>query len=119
MKSEWEIRCDFQNAINKAAELEGVASNLRSLANNDLEQSLQTLSNAWKGEAATAYIGKGNRLQERIVANAGKLDRTAQTIRTTAKRTYDAEMEALRIAREREYRERMAQQAANNANTPT
>lgn len=103
MKSDSEINYDFQQAIRKAEELEAVATNLRSLANNDLAGSMQTLSNAWKGEAANTYLMKGNTLKERIVENAKKLDTTAKTIRTTAKRTYDAEMAAYRIAKEREY----------------
>lgn len=104
MKSDSEIRYDFQQAVRKAEELERVAENLRRLANNDLEESLQALSNAWKGEAAAAYIGKGSRLQARILASAKNLENIARTIRSSAKRTYDAEMRAYRIAMEREYR---------------
>ena len=104
MKSEAEIIFDYRQAISKAEELEGVVANLRQLSNNDLEGSLQSLSNAWRGEASEAYIGKGKKLQERILANAKNLENTAKTIRSTAKRIYDAEMRALQIARERQYK---------------
>lgn len=104
MKSDSEIRYDFQQAIRKAEELEGIAANLKRLANNDLENSLQALSGAWKGEAARTYLLKGNNLQAKILSNAKKLESTARTIRSVAKRTYNAEMAAYRIAKEREYR---------------
>lgn len=103
MKSDSEIKYDFAQANAKADELEQVAKKLKRLAQSDLEESLQILANAWHGEAAEVYIGKGSRLKERILLNADKLDSTAKTIRSTAKRTYDAEMRAYRIAKEREY----------------
>jgi len=104
MKSDSEIRYDFQQAIRKAEELESVASNLKRLSNSELENSLQSLAGAWKGEAARAYLAKGNRLQEKILENARKLEATARTIRSMAQKTYDAEMAAWRIAKEREYK---------------
>lgn len=105
MKSDSEIRFDYNKAIRRAEELEEAAKSLKQLANRDLEDSLQGLANAWKGEAANAYISKGNQLQERILTNVRKLTDTAKTIRSTAKRTYDAEMWAYRIALERSYKE--------------
>lgn len=103
MKSETQINYDFQQAIRKARELENVATGLRSLANSNLTDALQNLSCAWQGEAADAYLRKGALLKERIVENAKKIDSTAKTIRNVAQRTYNAEMEAFRIAKEREY----------------
>lgn len=103
MKTDSEIRFDYNKAIRRAEELEEAARNLRQLSDRELEDSLQSLANAWRGEAANAYIRKGNQLQEKILANARKLTDTAKTIRSTAKRTYDAEMWAYRIAQERLY----------------
>lgn len=103
MSTEAQIMMNFQMAVRKAEELEQVSSELKALVNNDMETSMQSLSNAWKGEAATAYLNKGVKLQEKIIASAKQLDKTATTIRNVAKRTYDAEMRALQIARERAY----------------
>jgi WXG100 family type VII secretion target len=103
MKSESEIKIDFAQAKKCAKELEDIAAEMKSLSNRDMEDSLQNLFGAWTGEAATAYINKGVKLQQKITANAANLERIAATIRSTAKRIYDAEMRALEIARERTY----------------
>lgn len=103
MKSAYSIEMDFRQAKQRAGELEEIASEMRSLANRDLIESLQTLSGAWKGEAATLYLHKGDQLKEKILDTAVKLEKTAAAIRTIAIRTYNAEMKAYRIALERKY----------------
>lgn len=103
MKTASEIRFDFQQAIRRAEELESVAGEMRRLADGELEDSLQRLSAAWKGEAAAAYLGKGARLKEKILKSAKDLDSTASAIRNAANRIYDAEMRAYRLAKERKY----------------
>ncbi len=103
MKSLTTIRMDFQKAQQCAAELEEIASEMRTLANSDLSDSLQSLSGAWKGESAALYLRKGELLKDKITASAKNLERTAATIRSTARRTYDAEMRAYRLAVQRKY----------------
>lgn len=103
MKSSYSIEMNFRQAKQWASELEEIASEMRSLANRDLADSLQTLSGAWKGEAAEAYLFKGDQLKGKILDTAGKLEKTAATIRRIASRTYSAEMKAYRIALERTY----------------
>lgn len=104
MKSASEIRFDFQQAIRRAEELENIAADLKQLASGELGEFLQNLSTAWKGEAANAYLQKGARLQDKILKSAKDLNSTASTIRSVAKRIYDAEMRAYRLAKQREYR---------------
>lgn len=104
MKSAYKIEMDFRQAKQRASELEEIASEMRSLANRDLTGSMQTLSGAWKGDAATAYLQKGEQLKSKILDSAKRLERTATTIRSIAKRTYNAEMTAYRIAQERIYK---------------
>lgn len=104
MKSLFSIEFDFRQAIQRAEELEEIAADLRKLADNDLQGSLQNLSTAWKGEAASAYIHKGTRLKEKILKSSKDLNKTASTIRSVARRTYNAEMAAYRIAMERKYK---------------
>ena len=103
MKSLFSIEFDFQQAIKRAEELEDIAADMKKLANEDLVSSLQSLSTAWKGEAANAYLTKGSRLKEKILKSSKDLNKTATTIRNVAKRTYNAEMAAYRIAMERKY----------------
>lgn len=103
MKSLKAIEFDFRQAIRRAEELEQVAVEMKKLADEELASSLQSLSTAWKGEAASAYLSKGSRLKDKILKSSNDLNKTARTIRKIAKRTYDAEMKAYRIASEREY----------------
>lgn len=105
MKSLLSIEFDFRQAIKRAEELEEIAAEMKKLADEDLETSLQSLSIAWKGEAASAYLVKGTRLKDKILKSSKDLKKTATTIRSIAKRTYDAEMTAYRIAMERNYQE--------------
>ena len=103
MKSRAAIEFDFRQAMNRADELDQVASEMKRMANNDMQSSLQQLSAAWKGEAASAYLTKGGRLKEKVLKSAGDLNKTASTIRSVARRVYNAEMAAYRIAMERVY----------------
>ena len=105
MKSLFSIEFDFRQAIQRAEELEDIAADMKRLADDDLASSLQSLSTAWKGESSTAYLGKGSRLKDKILKSSNDLKKTASTIRRVAKRTYDAEMEAYRIAMARKYKD--------------
>ena len=97
------IEMNFRKAKEQAAQLEELAARLDNLAKKDIQETMQNLSGAWKGYSADAYIQKGNRLEENIVATAAKLKQIAATIRSTAQRTYETEMRAREIARERTY----------------
>lgn len=104
MKSLFAIEFDFRQAIKRAEELEEIAEDMKRLANNELEGTMQSLSSAWKGEAASAYLTKGTRLQEKVLKSSRDLKKTATTIRNVARRTYNAEKAAYRIAMERKYK---------------
>lgn len=105
MKSLLSIEFDFRQANRRAEELEEISDNLKKLADEELETSLQSLQEAWKGEAAGAYLTKGSRLKNKILKSSNDLKKTAAAIRNVAKRTYDAEMTAYRIAMERNYQD--------------
>lgn len=104
MGSKATIELDFRKAVEKARQLEDIASLLKNLADNDFENSLQDLSVAWSGENANAYLEKGNNLKGDIHITAENLQEVANSIRFSAQKIYDAEMEALRIAEVRSYR---------------
>lgn len=104
MKSKSAIEFDFRQAMNRADELDQVASEMKRMANNDMQSSLQQLSTAWKGEAASEYLTKGGRLKDKVLKSANDLNKTAATIRSVARRVYNAEMTAYRIAMERDYK---------------
>lgn len=104
MKSLFAIEFDFRQAIKRAEELEEIAADMKKLADAELEETLQSLSSSWRGDAASAYLNKGARLQTKILKSSNDLKKTATTIRSVAQRTYRAEMAVYRIAMERKYK---------------
>lgn len=97
------IEFNFRKAVSQADRLDQTADRLNRLANNQFGNTLQGLAASWKGENASMYLDKGDRLQGQMDGTAKELHRIASDIRRIAKRMYDAEMEALRIAQKRDY----------------
>lgn len=97
------IEMDFRQAKQQADQLEELAARLKDLAGKELQETMQGLSGAWKGESADSYMQKGKRLEENMSSTARKLEQIASTIRMTAQRVYEAEMRAREIAEERNY----------------
>ena len=103
MRSEGAILYDFRKAMQDAETLENAAEKMKRLAENDMENSKHSLSAAWTGQASEGYQRKYVKLQRDILSSANDLRRQASTIRTMARRTYEAEMRALRLASDRNY----------------
>lgn len=103
MASRESIEFDFRKAEAQADKLDTVADQLTRLSDNKFGSAMQHLSSNWKGENASLYLDKGGRLQEQMDGTAKELHSIAADIRTIAKRIYEAEMRALRIAEHREY----------------
>lgn len=103
MASRSEIEFDFDQAKKQAKRIDEIADDLSNLSKSKLENTLSTLSANWKGQNASNYLAKGGRLQGEINGTANELHSIASTIREIARRIYEAEMAALRIAEEREY----------------
>lgn len=97
------INFNFRQAREKAEELENIADDLKRMSSQKLQSSFQNLSSSWKGTNADAYLAKGAALQGDIVGTASQLCTIAATIRQVAQRIYEAEMEALEAAEERNY----------------
>lgn len=94
------IRFDFAKAKQEAARLESTADELKRLANNSMDSTLNTLSSSWKGESANLYMKKGESVKRDLLTTANDLYAVANSIRKTAQRIYNAEMEAKRLAEE-------------------
>lgn len=97
------ILFNYQKAKEQARQLENTAQELRSLAENSMEDSLQQLRVSWTGENADEYIRKGYILKEEIGDAAEDLREIAESIRAVAKAIYEAEMAAKQIAEKRTY----------------
>ena len=102
-KSAFEIRMDYENAIRQANSLDQIARDLKNTANKDLQDCVSEISRNWTGSNSNAYIRKCDILKSNIVRTAENLSKTADIIRKIAKNTYDAEMNALRLAELRRY----------------
>ena len=97
------IEMDFRQAKQQAEELEELARSLEQLAERQFAGAMQEISVHWKGENANAYLQKGSRLEANMKATAKEIKKTATQIRSTAKKIYDAEMFAKRLAEKRIY----------------
>ncbi len=102
MKSRSAIEMDFNLAKSKANELENIANSVSNVSGN-LSSTLEGVPNVWSATgSSTMYVQKGNEIAGQIQTSANNIQRTADTIRTIAQNVYNAEMEAVRIAEERE-----------------
>ena len=102
-KSAFEIRMDYDRAVRQANSLEEIARDLRNTANRDLQDCVSQISYNWTGTNSSAYVRKCGILKSNILKTSENLDKTADTIRKIAKNTYNAEMNALRLAKLRKY----------------
>lgn len=100
--SEVTIQMNFSNAMRQAQALENLASELNRLSGQELSSSLSSIAGAWKGDSASLFLQKGDRLAGQISGSATALYNAARDIRSIARRTYNAEMRALELARLRE-----------------
>lgn len=89
------IEIDFQQAQAQAKKLEDMADSMKRLANQQMADTIQEISYCWKGETATAYLGKAERVKQDIASTADTLYAVASRIKAQAKRIYDAEMQAI------------------------
>lgn len=103
MKNRNTIRLNFNRAKQQADRLEEIGNEIRRMANKDYEDTLNGISAAWKGENANAYLSKARNLQNNIIGTGDDLIAVANEIRRKAQRVYNAEMEALRIAEQRNF----------------
>lgn len=102
MSSRSEIRFNFRQALSQADDLDDLADRLGNLSGKTMESSMQMLAQAWKGENATAFLKKEGNLKNDIKDTAADIHDIADDIRRIARRVYEAEMEAWRIAHERD-----------------
>lgn len=103
MATRQRIELDFKQALRQADSIDAAAEQLSNLSGREFRTSLDNLSANWRSDSASMYMAKGNRLQEQMDGTAKELHAAAASIRTLAKRIYNAEMNAWRIATSRNY----------------
>lgn len=98
MKDIATITINFTKARQQAAELESIAGKLENMAAQKLENSMFALRTGWTGENAEACLKKQEILKNKVSTTASQLRKAAETIRTVATNTFNAEMAAVAIA---------------------
>jgi uncharacterized protein YukE len=98
------IDIKYNESKKQADDLQELSEQLRKLARNEFAAELGNLARCWKGDNARKYSQKGEQLQKHIEQAAMDLRKTAEELRSAAKRIYDADMLAKRLAEERSYR---------------
>ena len=88
--------CSFTVAVNRRGR--------RDAQNNQPEADFFRVS-AWNqlADICQKYLAKGNSLKDKIINSAKELDEVAESIRRSAKRVRDADMQALQAAQQRDY----------------
>lgn len=102
MASEFTIAFNYEKAIKQADELLDIAKDVRKVAKDKMEPSIQTIDKNWDGDSSKKFVTKSNQLKEKVVDSADDIQKIAGAIKEMAKKIYDAEMEAIRVAKERE-----------------
>lgn len=96
------IEMDFDRALRQARQLDEVAQNMENLVSKKMEDTFHVLGQNWTGDNSLKYIGKGKQLETKISKTAKDITQVADAIREIARNVYEAEMEAWRIAHERD-----------------
>ena len=97
------IALNYEKAINYANELAGIADLLKNDVSQSINEAKTITSSSWDGQNSIKYVNKVSLVNAKNKASAIELETLASTIRAAAQRVYEAEMEALRIEKEREY----------------
>lgn len=97
------IQLDFAAANAQATHLEELAGEIGRLQSDQLGGALEELYGYWQGASSESFQKKGRELQHGLQNTEKDLYAVARNIRAVARRIYNAEMTALRIAQERTF----------------
>lgn len=103
MKSRFSIEMDFRRAKQQADELDSLAKELKTVASNDYENTINQINANWESDCSKEYINKAYTVKERMEKSAASLSKAADTIRQIAQNIYDAEMASIELAELRTY----------------
>ncbi|WP_432627714.1 hypothetical protein [Brotaphodocola sp.] len=95
------IELDFQNAKSKSRELNEIASQLKKISNVELKDDITMISSAWKGDNASIFCRKLDKLDTKLEKEVKKMERSAESINRIAKWMYDAELRIQTFLRKR------------------
>ena len=100
-KTTAQIVMDFNKAKRQADELDRTAKAIRSESRR-FSECRSEVTHAWQSESAINFTNKMGMVAEDLTKIAGELEKAATVIRDSARRIYEAEMEAKRLAEKRD-----------------
>ena len=96
--SSTDILFDHAGAEKQAQALEQLSSKMNTLSETDMETILTEINSAWKGDNATAFLQKGDHMQQKLSDSARRLKDIADAIRRISANIKKAEEKAAEIA---------------------
>lgn len=95
------ITIDFNRTMRQADKLDDQSDTLKRMLRSEYTSSMQKLAGDWKGDSASSFFNKSDRLKRDIESTARDLEIIAGNLRRAARRIYEAERRAEEIARQR------------------
>ncbi|MGN0621796.1 MAG: WXG100 family type VII secretion target [Porcipelethomonas sp.] len=102
MKSQAVVKMEYKKALEQASKLEKYAKDISVIGKTGMQNELNSLSSQWKGEGANAFFRKISEMQAELSSVSGYISKVAESIRSSAERTYRAEMRAIQLAKQRD-----------------
>ena len=95
-KSQYSVKMDYKNATRAARDLDDIVYKLERQRDklNDCVPSI----NSWQSEASGSYKDKIRQQADKLNNMIMLIRQTADLVRTVSKNTYNADMEAIRLA---------------------
>lgn len=93
----------FQQSMESAGRLEELAIELRQIAEGRYEEFLKNVRSNWEGNAGEFFCQKGLKLQQAMEISANNLSEISKSVYNAAERIYEAEKQAIIMAKDRKY----------------
>ena len=87
---------NYNLAIRQATQIEEIAREMRSLANNKLTNAIATVDASWDGDSSTIFLRHCTETKQQIITKATDLENLARRIREVARILKEAEDRARR-----------------------
>ena len=92
-----EILFNYEKAMAQVRALQEIASNIKKISDTNMTDCMNNVKKNWEGDNATAYVGKGNKLKQKIKKSGENVDKVASTLAEMARNIRDAELRNLEI----------------------
>ena len=88
------INFNYDKAISQAKQIEDIAGEMLSVANNRLQTSVDSIGSCWRGDASKQFLSYCGKVQNEIRDEARKLNDIANRIRDVSRTIRETEERA-------------------------